>query len=696
MKIKIEVNDFFKIFPQYEQEVNVLYNKHIEHLEENHFKIEKIKDKKTKYLLNLQLGTKNDFDIKVKWLSNQWEINSTSIEIFTALKLKNDGIILEWDIKSLDNISLLDYLNKTYSINATEYETKNYIGEGIIDWDNITNDVKENWDNSFFFLDNMRDDKFVENNKQLILEKTQSNPEILKEALTGSTIFFNYAMKNLDTISLLLAMKDKPGYLCDIWNKKIKPISQRSNYESMIQQAKNQMNADMESYLEMHRENNYNYENKYGTSNEYDYYEKLRTRLNKELKSKEKDIKIEVEKNKEILKEINEILENSELKYNIVTGLLKNDISKEDFIYFEEMIIRDENLKNIVISNGLYKTLATSKEFVNQLNQAELLKFIENCNKKIEKSYFSTDDTRYFTSIINEDKLLGILQHINKNKELFNNSEWKIFAGVRPKNKELQKELFRINPKDKFSDLAKADITEEDIRLYINAEGYLNEVKSKCNIYELKELETIKLIASKNEDLLNSKKTPNEWKENPEIILALLSGKSNLSYSNLSKENVIALSTNKDFVKEVVKKDKSGSFYKLLPEKIKNDKSVALSLLEAFSNIEDAIKLLPPFILQDKLLNIELIKINSKAIKYLNAEIWNDKEFVLTLFNQIEGTNYESQVKKDLPEKIQFFLETFNIKENYYTFFNNYYLQKKLESNLINEEPKVKEKKMKI
>lgn len=690
MKITINTNDFFKVFPYYEEKVNELYESHISKLEEVGFKIDKIKNKETKELLNLQLGTKNDFDIKVIWENNQWELKNYTVEILTALKLKDEGIILNWDISSLDNIGLKEYLQKTYAIESQEYESKNYVGQGNIDWDTITSDVKQNWDNSFFFLENMKDEKFVENNKQLILEKTKDNIEILKEAIIGSNKFFDYVLQELPINTLLKVMSDKPGYLATIWNNKVKDLIKSSDYEAVLKQAKISINEELENYWTFHVKGN-----TYGDRYNYDYYDHIKERLYKDLKVKEKEMKKKAQESKKVLEEIYVLLENDNIKFNLVSGLLKNDIFKDDFKAFESMIIENTELKEIVINRGLYKTHATSKNFIDSLNQQELLRFAEVCNKKINNAAFASDDKRYFSHIVSEEKVLEIAKEINNNT-IYQNIEWKIFSEIKPKNKELNKELFKINPKERFSELNKNEITEEDIRLYINAGGYLHEVKNKINIYELKDIETIKIIASKNEDFLSSKKIPENWKTNQEIILAALSNKNTLTYSNLNKENVLKLSEDKDFVEHVVAIDKSGIFYKLLPENLKNNKKVALSLLQALPDIEEVIKVLPNFILSDKKFTIELIKKSSKAIKYLKSEIWNDKEFVLTLFNEIEGTYHEAQVKKDLPEKIQFFLETFNIQENFYTFFNNYYLQKKLEKSLSNEDSKPKIKKLKI
>lgn len=698
MKIIIKTNDFFKVFPQYEEDLTKSYEKYIELLEKNEYNIDKIENKE---IFTLQLGTKVDFGFKVSanGISNsktnaitiqdnyQWEIKNYDIKSLTALMLRDETIILDWDTKNIDNVELLDYLAKKYNINAQEYETKNYIGEGSINWDTITEDVKKNWDNSYFFLDNMNDEKFVKSNQKLILEKTKNNQEILKEALSKSTKFFEYALDNIALDKMLITMKDNPKILALIWNTKIKELFKKCNYSIMINEIKENMNEELENYRVFVRENY----NRYEDEEEIHRYESLRDRLRKEFKLSEIELKKEVENNQLIKKEIIKVLEDNELKYNTVCGLLKTDISKEDFIYFEDYIINNEALKEIVINKGLYKSLATNKKFIEALNNTELLKFVETCNNNIQNSIFSSEDKRHFSRIVSEDKLLAMFEN---NKETI--PKLNILSHIESKNKNLKKYLFKNSPKERFSELKENEIREEDIRLYLQDEGYIETVQRKYNLYELKEIETIKLVCEKSKEFLSNKHIPNNWKINPEIIRTILIKHNSLKESKLSVMNVLELSKDRNLVKEIVSKDRSYSFYKLLPEKLKNDKKVVLSFLEVYGDIKEIIENLPPFILLDKNFNIALINKSSKAIKYINNNIWNDKQFVLTLFSEIEGTYKEAEVRKELPEKIQFFLETFNVKENLYTFFNNYYLQKKLEEKVIEEDPKKKIKRSKI
>lgn len=696
MKIILEMKDFLKIFSQYEKSLISSYDSHMDLLKENKFKIDKIKDKKQKVVFDLQLGTKVDFGyevIKAENLThgNLWELKNFDIDSLTALMLRDDKIIIKWEEKTLNDINPIDYLNANYQVKAEEYESKNYIGEGVIDWEKITNDVKSNWENSFFFLDQMNDEDFVLKNKQLILEKTKERPEILKEALSKSIKFFEYAMENLPLELILTTVSENQGLLATVWNNKIKKLFKNIDHKEMLENAKKDINREIESYLNFSNNKYNSYGGKYDLyDDEYKMYELVRVRLNKELKIREKEIIKEANDNKVQLEKIKELLKNENLKNNIIKGLLKNNISREDFIYFEKEIINSKELRDIVLYKGLYETFSTTKNFVEALDEEELYKFSMACNKKIESSHFSIDNARQFAKIISEEKLLSLLQ---SKEHLLSN--FKIFSDIKPKNSELKKYLYKLNPKERFEDLNKNEITEEDIKIYINAEGYLNEVKSKCNVYELKDIETIKAICEKHNGFLNNKKVPNEWKENKEIILAVLK-KNSLEGSNLSKANILELSKDIEFVKEVVSKDKSMCFYKSLPDNIKINKKVSLNFISSCEDIEKAIKEIPQFVLSDKTFNIEMIKNFVKTIKHVKREMWNDKEFVLTLFSEIEGTDMENQVRKNLPENIQFFLETFNIKENLYTFFNNYYLQKKLESKLTNEDNREKVKKMKI
>lgn len=747
MKIIFKMNDFLKVFPQYEKELKLSYDNHITLLEESNFQIELIKDKKVKSVFKMQLGTKVDFGFNVIDNSihknnvnneltmlndkervsnhpienqsnnktnsnnnnnslinnksntneyiNRWEVKNPDMDSLTALMLRDDKIIVEWDTKGLIDIELLDYLETSYQIKADKYEGKNYIGEGVINWETITNDVKKNWDNSFFFLDKMNDDKFVNSNKEIILEKTKDNPEVLKEALMKSEKFFDYVLGELPVNKILITIEDQPKLLAKVWDKKIKDLMNRIDYKFMMSQVQEQIRNEFNNYIEFSRNNSYH---SYDTEREDNTYNLLRRNSEKELKSREKEIKVEVENNKKSMKVITELLKNESLKFNLVVGLLKNEITREDFLYFEDYIIQTTLLREIVIKSGLYKTMATTKKFVMALNEEEMWEFMKTCSDKVKETYYSSDDMTRFSQIVSEEQVLAILKRNERNKN--ENSDevgfnFRILAGIKAKDKELKKYLFRVSPKERFEDLSKAETTEEDVRYYIQSDGYLKEAQGKFNLYELKDIETVKAICEKHNGFLSNKKTPEEWKNNPEVIKSVLL-RYNLMESKLSKENVEELSKDINFVKEVVKKDNSLCFYKLLPFIIKNNKQVSLALLERCKDIEEAIKIIPEFVLIDKSFNIEVIKFNSKVIKYLKQEIWDDKEFVLTLFSEIEGTYKEEHVRRELPEKIQFFLETFNVTKNLYTFFNNYYLQKKLESNLANEEPREKVKRLKI
>ena len=136
-----------------------------------------------------------------------------------------------------------------------------------------------------------------------------------------------------------------------------------------------------------------------------------------------------------------------------------------------------------------------------------------------------------------------------------------------------------------------------------------------------------------------------------------------------------------------------------MPDNIKNNKEIANSLITGAKErnyVEEAFQLLKPSILMDKKFNIDLVKNYPKIISLIKQELWNDKEFVLTVFKECEENNNEQELKKYLPKQVRLFLETFNVHEKFYTFFNNYYLQKKLEEDLKSQPPKEKSKKVKI
>lgn len=700
MKIEIYAQDFFDILPQYKQillpEVE-MYNKL---LEDNNYNIDKIKDKKAKEIFATQLSTKEDFNIEVIEQNGNWEIKNFDKDILVSLLLRNDSIVLNYDTKSLDNINLLEYIKHKYEIYVKQYEQVNYIGEGKINWTDINNEVKSNWDKSFFFLDNMNDQQFVENNKELILEKVKDDNNLLKEALTKSNSFFEYACNNISVPTLLQVLSDNPSYLCSIWNNKVKSIQNKSDSATMIKKEKEDMNEQLNECWNYLMQNSFN---SYGDLEDGGQYDRLKVRINKQLKEREKQIKLEAEKNQVIVKQIDKLLENNELRKNLIIGLLKNDIFKDDFVRFENDIINNETYQALVINKGLYKTLATTKNFVSSLSEEQFERFIITCSQRLERSAFKSDDKKYFEKIVNEEKLLSALTKVIKEGKvsadkfkLNNHQDWKILDQYNAKNEQLKHCLFFMFPKERFVELSKNEITEDDIKHYLKCGGTIYMIKEKINMYELKDIEIIKILCAQDSDILKSKKAPSEWRNNIEIIKEIVINKGDLKYSGIKKENILQACKDINETIEIVREDKHHYVYENLPEKIKNNKRVALALLESTKEPSEVIKLLPEFILKDKRFNIEIIKKSPNAISYLQSNIWNDKEFVLTLLHEVENTPKEKEVGKNLPLQIQLFFETFNIKENYYTFFNNYQLQKRLEEKLVSQEGKIKEKRMKI
>lgn len=691
MKIQIYANEFFDVFPDYKEMLLSDYNKYTEMLEVNNYNIEKIKDKQAKNIFGIQLSTKEDFNIEVIEQNGSMHIKNIDKDTLIALLLRNEHIVFNFDTSKLENIDVKDYLNHKYNIYVKQYKDTNYIGEGNINWNDINNEVKNNWEKSFFFLDQMHNEQFVENNKQLILEKIKDDTDMLKETLTKSVKFFNYASNKLPVDYLLELLNGKEGYLCDIWNNKIKDIQKKCNYSKMIEKEKNDIGEELKDCWEYLMKNSFN---SYGEVDD-GQYTRLRDRLNKQLKSREKEIKAQAEKNQTIIDQVDKLLENDELRKSVIKGLLKNDIYKDDFERFEKEIIQDEELTNMVIKKGLYKTLAVTQNFVNSLSEDKFEIFVRTCSQNLERSVFIGDDKKYFQKIVKEDKLLPLLQKVIENGQANNNKEWKILMEYKPKSKALEKALFYLFPKERFVELAEDLVTEEEVTHYLNSGGYVYNAKEKINIYTLTNIETIKLMCSQDSEVLKSKKAPQEWKNNVEIIKEFIKSNGDLEYVGIKKENILELSKNIDATIEIVREDKKLFFYKNLPEKIKNNKQVALALLEEKKDIKEVISILPKFILKDKRFNIDLIKKEPKATMYLNEDIWNDKEFVLTLLYEVENTPQEKEIGKNLPNKIKLFFETFNIQENFYTFFNNYQLQKKLEEKFVTKET-VKEKRMKI
>ena len=614
-----------------------------------------------------------------------------------GLTIKNDYIVLDCHLENNSELDVVDFLNNKFAVSVEDiYVEKNVISPGNIDWDDITEDIKRNWNNSLFFMEKMNDDNFVNNNKNLILEKVIDVPDLLVEAIekNKSMNFLNYCIEKVEITELLTILKDHPKQLANIWEKKIKNIISNSNMELMKIKLNNER-IQMEKDLEFYRSDvqTYNYRNYREESwKNYDYMTK---KFEKDLKKRTLEIKEEVMENKKLAEVIYKIIENKEIKLNLVKRLVNNEILRDDFLFFEKEIIENKDLRNYVIKSKL-KNNPVTKNFVSSLNEDEFSMFLINTNNNIKDSLFISDSKRYLFSIIEEEQLISFfkLQEANNIK-----TNLKCLNEMVTKNETLKFYLFKNSPKDRFSDFSKKEITEEHIKAYLEDDGYIHEVMLRTDIYNIKDVDVIKMICNKDAKCLNNKKTPEEWKNNPEIIDAALLGGATIENINLKKENVNILSKDINNVINFVKKDKSYKFYNLLSNELKNNKKVAHALMSLAIKrdvTESVFKLLPPMVLMDKMFNIRLIVENPSISKLVNSNLWNDKEFVLSLFSEIEGTKKEQAVKKEFPEKIRLFLETFNVDKNFYTFFSNYYLQKKLDKELIDLPIKEKSKKIKI
>lgn len=690
MKLILKTNDIEKLFPELMKDIKEDSIQIKNELEKENYKISKIKNSNIKEIYSIMNGIKVDFDFKVKVNSQNEKLDLYDFDqnILTALYLKSDEIVLDFDEK--EDFIIEDYLTEKFSIDINYFTPQNYITPGIINWQEITKDVKESWDSSLFFLEKMNDNNFLTENKQLIFDKIKEEPEFLKEAIikNKNMIFLDYCIELLSPKIILMYIKESQAHLAHFWNKKIKSMFDEANTEKLINKEKEAINYELEKYQEFIYQNG---RNSYGDyDSHFIQFDKMRERLNKDFEKRKKEI---INKAKEKVKEIEEIkviLNEDSTKILLLKGIF-NTIGKEDFKMFEDDILKYPEIKKMVIENGMGKSNCVTESFIKSLNKEEFKVFLIKSEQKLD-NYFSSETKRLFAKIVPKEMLLEVLKEDN-----FKN--FKILDEVRSDNIELNHLLFMANPKNRFDDLNKKEITNEHILAYLKNNGYLNQVKEKINIYNIDNEDIITEIVKQDSSYLGNKKVDNKWKENSKIIYAVLNNDKSLEYINLNKENVEKLSKNFDDCLNFVREDKSYYFYKLLPDSLKNNKEIANELISGAKErnyIDDAFKLLSPIVLLDKKFNIDLVKDYPQIAGMINKELWNDKEFVLTLFKEVENSNNERELKKNLPKEIRLFLETFNVNEKFYTFFNNYYLQKKLEEDLKNQPPKDKIKKLKI
>lgn len=695
MKLILKTNDIEKLFPELMKDIKEDSIQIKNELEKANYKISKIKNSNIKEIYSIMNGIKVDFDFKVKLNSQNEKLDLYDFDknILIALYLKSDEIVLDFDEK--EDFIIEDYLTENFSIDINYFTPQNYVTPGTINWQEITKDVKESWDSSLFFLEKMNDNNFLTENKQLIFDKIKEEPEFLKEAIikNKNMVFLDYCIELLSPKIILTYIKESQSHLAHFWNKKIKLMFEESNTEKLINKEKEAINYELEKYKEfLYQKEIYHKEhNSYGDyDNYFVQFDKIRERLNKDFKKRKSEIINESKEKQKELKELQIILNEDSTKILLLKGIF-HTLGKEDFKMFENDILKYPEIKKMVIENGMGKSNCVTESFIKSLNKEEFKVFLIKSEQKLD-NYFSSDTKRLFAKIVPKEMLLEVLKEDNL-------KNFKILDEVRSDNIELNHLLFMANPKNRFDDLNKKEITNEHIIAYLKNDGYLNKVKEKINIYNIDNEDVITEIVKQDSSYLGNKKVDNKWKENSKIIYAVLKSDKSLEYINLNKENVEKLSKNFDDCLNFVREDKSYYFYKLLPDSLKNNKEIANALISGAKErnyIDDAFKLLSPIVLLDKKFNIDLVKDYPQIAGMINKELWNDKEFVLTLFKEVENSNNESELKKNLPKEIRLFLETFNVNEKFYTFFNNYYLQKKLEEDLKNQPPKDKIKKLKI
>ena len=681
MKLILKTNDIEKLFPELMKDIKEDSIQIKNELEKANYKISKIKNSNIKEIYSIMNGIKVDFDFKVKLNSQNEKLDLYDFDknILIALYLKSDEIVLDFDEK--EDFIIEDYLTENFSIDINYFTPQNYVTPGTINWQEITKDVKESWDSSLFFLEKMNDNNFLTENKQLIFDKIKEEPEFLKEAIikNKNMVFLDYCIELLSPKIILTYIKESQSHLAHFWNKKIKLMFEESNTEKLINKEKEAINYELEKYKEfLYQKEIYHKEhNSYGDyDNYFVQFDKIRERLNKDFEKRKSEIINESKEKQKELKELQIILNEDSTKILLLKGIF-HTLGKEDFKMFENDILKYPEIKKMVIENGMGKSNCVTESFIKSLNKEEFKVFLIKSEQKLD-NYFSSDTKRLFAKIVPKEMLLEVLKEDNL-------KNFKILDEVRSDNIELNHLLFMANPKNRFDDLNKKEITNEHIIAYLKNDGYLNKVKEKINIYNIDNEDVITEIVKQDSSYLGNKKVDNKWKENSKIIYAVLKSDKSLEYINLNKENVEKLSKNFDDCLNFVREDKSYYFYKLLPDSLKNNKEIANALISGAKErnyIDDAFKLLSPIVLLDKKFNIDLVKDYPQIAGMINKELWNDKEFVLTLFKEVENSNNESELKKNLPKEIRLFLETFNVNEKFYTFFNNYYLQKKLEEDL--------------
>lgn len=189
------------------------------------------------------------------------------------------------------------------------------------------------------------------------------------------------------------------------------------------------------------------------------------------------------------------------------------------------------------------------------------------------------------------------------------------------------------------------------------------------DIVKLNDKDVFKLIVSSDYQVLNNKKFPKEFKQDPYVLME--AGQELKYLGDKSIEKTLF----KNF--EVAKKlcSFNNMFYWKAPVELKKNSEFALEQLKNNGDVEICL-----FASKDFCINA--LKINEKLGDKVPNYYWDDVKFIKTLVEFIDAGIINKQVFNYAPTKVKHFWDSCNIETDYTNFFNKALLKENLENNL--------------
>jgi hypothetical protein len=207
-----------------------------------------------------------------------------------------------------------------------------------------------------------------------------------------------------------------------------------------------------------------------------------------------------------------------------------------------------------------------------------------------------------------------------------------------------------------------------------------------------------------NPDFLMRKNTPQEWKDNPEFVLAAIHC---LEWEDISDKAKFALCNDKQLALSLINKD--SKYYKYLNDDLKYDFEIAFSLLptvqdfkydftDALQDMHNIIKSMPKGLWANKSFCQKTVNLHGECMRYVSPKLLEEKSFILSLFKNDDGSNkdqyQEKSIVDNLPKNMRLFLETYGVTENYAQFIEKLFFKEVLDKKLSTNNIKVAKRKI--